>query len=174
MLAEDLALGLYHSHQVGAMIKAYALLVPMLYCDAIVDAINKGLGQQRICVRYNIFTALLDVAGLYILLPKWGMAGYFASFFVSHAVNAMLSVGLLVRTSGVRLRLWSPAMVVLAMVSTIAVADRLTAWPAKCVVGLLLILSILTLTKVVGKTDAIWLGNLVKTENFSKKMKNNV
>ena len=73
LVAEPLCQRLYGSGETGALMAPYALLVPMLYCDAIVDAMNKGLGQQKICVKFNIFTALLDVVGLYVLLPHWGM-----------------------------------------------------------------------------------------------------
>ena len=62
--------------------RCYALLIPMLYCDAIVDAMIKGMGQQTASVRYNIVTNLLDVVFLYLLLPEYGMRGYFVSFLI--------------------------------------------------------------------------------------------
>ena len=73
---------------------------PCFYCDAVTDAMWKGLGQQKICVRNNIFTGFLDIVFLYFLLPKFGLHGYFASFFLTHALNFLLSIRLLLRVSG--------------------------------------------------------------------------
>ncbi len=61
LLAVPLCQGLFRNAQAGALLQGYALLVPMLYCDAIIDAMTKGLGQQRSCVRYNILSSALDV-----------------------------------------------------------------------------------------------------------------
>ena len=93
--ADRLCAKLYHEVQAGQYLKWYALLAPMLYCDVIVDAITKGLGKQKICVRNNIITSAMDVTMLFILLPQYGMKGYFISFFLSHITNFMLSIGIL-------------------------------------------------------------------------------
>lgn len=92
LLAEPLCLRLYNNPEAGQYLKLYALLVPMLYCDAITDAMIKGLGQQTASVRYNIVTSTLDVVFLYILLPEYGMMGYFFSFFITHFINFLLSI----------------------------------------------------------------------------------
>jgi len=101
--APELCRKLYKSVDAGYWLRRYALLIPMLYCDALVDAMTKGLGQQKICVRYNILTSSMDVALLYLLLPKYGMAGYFASFVITHLINFVLSLRLLIRITGIRL-----------------------------------------------------------------------
>lgn len=61
LLAEGLCNSLYHNAEAGRRLRLYALLIPMLYCDAITDAMTKGLGQQKVCVRYNIITNSMDV-----------------------------------------------------------------------------------------------------------------
>lgn len=174
LTSDNLCLALYGNAGAGKMMRTYALLVPMLYCDAIIDAMNKGLGQQKICVRYNILTALMDVAGLYILLPLWGMEGYFVSFFLSHAANAALSLRLLLKTSGIRIRLRVPLLTAAVMAAGILVADMLPGWAGKSIGYVVLALWLLMLTGVVRKTDGIWLQSLLKTEKISQKMKNNV
>ena len=50
-------------------------MVPMLYCDAITDAMTKGLGQQTACVRYNITTSALDVILLFFCFQNMGCRG---------------------------------------------------------------------------------------------------
>lgn len=103
LLAKPLCLSLYGSAEAGSHLRLYALLIPMLYCDAITDSVNKGMGQQKHCVRINILTAALDVLFLYLLLPRYGMQGYFFSFLVTHLLNFCLSLGLLIRTARVHI-----------------------------------------------------------------------
>lgn len=174
LLADALCLGLYKNAQASEFMRPYALLVPMLYCDAVIDAMNKGLGQQKICVRYNILTALMDVAGLYVLLPIWGMEGYFVSFFISHAVNAALSLRLLLKVSGIRVRLRVPLLTATAMMVALFFAGKVQTGAGKGGVYVLLALLGLFALGVVRKADCIWLRELIKCEKNPKKIKNNV
>ncbi len=91
---------LYRSDEAGHYLLLFAPLVPMLYLDAIVDGMHKGLGQQVQCVRYNTITSLLDVLLLIFLLPRCGIGGYFFSFTASHAVNFYLSIARLLKVTG--------------------------------------------------------------------------
>ena len=94
---------LYHDRAVGPALRLYAPLIPLLYTDAIVDAICKGLGQQSANARYNLLTSFLDVSFLWLLLPRYGLSGYYLSFAVTHLINFCLSLRRLLRASGARL-----------------------------------------------------------------------
>ncbi len=100
LLAEPLCLKLYGSPDAALWLRRFSLLIPMLYCDAITDAMTKGLGQQTACVRYNILTSFLDVVFLYLLLPTCGMEGYYISFLVTHLLNFLLSLRRLLKITG--------------------------------------------------------------------------
>jgi O-antigen/teichoic acid export membrane protein len=95
----------------------------MLYCDAIIDAINKGLGQQKVCVRINIFTSVVDVVGLFLLLPLWGMEGYFISFLISHGVNIILSLALLLKSCDLGISPSVPMLTLAVMAGGILTAE---------------------------------------------------
>lgn len=90
--ADSIGVRIYKSPQVGNMVRLYAPLVPMLYCDMVTDAMTKGLGQQKFNLRYNIFTSALDTIFLFLLLPKFGLAGYYFSFAITHGINFCLSL----------------------------------------------------------------------------------
>ncbi len=92
---------LFRSAEAGRFIRIFAPLVPMLYMDTIVDAGLKGLGEQVASVRYNTITSTLDVVLLLLLLPKFGIGGYFFCFTVTHGVNFLLSVRRFCSSSGV-------------------------------------------------------------------------
>lgn len=94
---------LFHNRAVGPALRLYAPLVPLLYTDAITDAICKGLGQQNANARYNLLTSFLDVTFLWLLLPRFGLAGYYFSFTVTHLINFGLSLRRLLLVSGARL-----------------------------------------------------------------------
>lgn len=171
MLSDVLCLWLYKSREAGEYLRLYALLVPMLYCDTIIDAMNKGLGQQKICVRFNIFTAALDVLGLYILLPQYGMWGYFISFFISHAINAALSLWLLLKTTGLHVPIRVPVMTGLAMTAALLFARMMKNPGLKTAAFLLLVYSLLWLLGILYREDLVWLRSLLQMQKSSKKTK---
>ncbi len=162
LIAEDLCTALYDNPEVGRTLRLYALLIPMLYCDCITDAMTKGLGQQKACVRYNILTSAMDVVLLFMLLPRYGMNGYFFSFFITHLINFLLSLRLLFKISEIKI---SPAVPVLTFIAAGAAvwgASFLTAPIARCVAYILLLGSLLVLLKVLHKEDLQWVKGLVR------------
>ena len=162
LLAEPLCLSLYDSAEAGKYLRLYSLLIPMLYCDAITDAMTKGLGQQKACVRYNILTSAMDVVFLYILLPNYGMDGYFASFLITHVVNFCLSLRRLLKITGETLPFYIPALAVAAAAAAVWGASRLVRPCVRVGVYLLLLGSLLTLFRVTGREDIAWVRGLVK------------
>jgi len=161
LVAEPLCLKLYKSPEAGKFLKLYALLVPMLYCDALTDAMTKGLGQQKACVRYNILTSAMDVAFLYLLLPKYGMDGYFASFLITHLVNFLLSLRRLLKISGVSLPFYVPALSWAAAAVAVLSASRISGTVGQCVAYAALLGSLLYLCKIIGQEDICWLRGLL-------------
>ena len=161
LLAGWLCDSLYRSSEAGDMLRLYTWLTPMLYCDAITDAINKGLGQQKTAVRYNILTAVLDVIGLYILLPRYGMTGYFISFTFSHAVNFLLSLGLLMRISGVTIPFQVPLLSLCAAILGVIIGAFAAPIPLRILGFLDIYGSLLVLFRVVSREDLTWFRGLV-------------
>ncbi len=162
LLADTLCQTLYSSPEAGRYLRLYALLIPMLYCDAITDAMAKGLGQQKICVRYNILTSFLDVVFLYLLLPKYGMMGYFFSFFVTHLLNFILSLGLLLRITGERIPFHVPALSAAATAAAIWIAGHLSHPALEAAAYPLILGSLLCLFQVVSREDVRWLRGLIR------------
>ena len=134
----------------------------MLYCDAITDAMTKGLGQQKICVRYNILTSALDVLFLFFLLPRWGLDGYYISFLATHLLNFILSLRRLLRISGERIPFHTPALTAAGVGAAVLAASSVSS-PLPCALSFAAVLTcLLTLFQVIGKEDIQWLIGLVK------------
>lgn len=158
LLAQPLCIRLYRNAQAGQSLRVYAVMIPFLYCDAITDAMTKGLGQQRICVRYNIITSFLDVVFLFILLPVYGMKGYFISFLATHLLNFVLSMRRLCIITGFRVPFAAPALA--------ASACLLSVWGAEAVhfppIYIPLFFLLLRIFGILKKEDMRWLGHLVR------------
>ncbi len=160
--ADSLCRSLYKSAEAGEYLRWFALLSVMLHCDAVTDAMIKGLGQQRASVCYNIFTNTMDVALLYILLPKYGIRGYFASFLVTHVINFALSLGRLLRISGQKIRAWVPALTLSATLLAVWAAG-FTQGPAARTGSFTVILGcLLFLLKILSREDIRWVKGLIR------------
>jgi stage V sporulation protein B len=161
LLSDSLCMGLYKSLDAAASMRAYALLVPMLYCDIITDAMTKGLGQQKICVRYNIFTSALDVLFLYLLLPHYGMQGYYLSFLVTHVINFLLSLRRLLLITVRRVNAASSLLSAAAMLIGIFAASHVGNLFLRISAYVLILGSLLVLCKMVRSDDLHWAKGLL-------------
>ncbi len=162
LAAEPLCMALYDSADAGIWLKRYALMIPMLYCDAITDAMTKGLGQQKICVRYNIFASTLDVVFLYLLLPRYGMEGYFFSFLVTHLINFLLSLNQLLHITGQRLHCRIIFLSISACALAVWGAGYISHWAGKVMAYLPLFGSLLYLMQVIRQEDLQWAKGLLE------------
>ena len=160
LLSDWLCVSLYRSEEAGVLLRRFSLLVPMLYCDVIADAMSKGLGQQKICVRYNILTSTMDVLFLFILLPKYGINGYFISFLVTHIINFALSLRLLLKVTGETLHWKLPLAALCSMVLSMFAANMIQGYPGQILTYLAVLGCLLTICNVVGKEDLQWLRGL--------------
>ncbi|MFR4014100.1 MAG: hypothetical protein ACLTZV_09675 [Oscillospiraceae bacterium] len=84
----------------GQLLRLFAPLALVLYLDALVDGIQKGL-QAVANVRYNTITSALDVALLFVLL-RYGLGGYVFTFIAAHLVSFALSLRRLLRVTELR------------------------------------------------------------------------
>lgn len=164
LIAKPVCQSLYGSEDAGVYLQWFAPLAVMLYCDAITDAMVKGLGQQKISVRYNILTSAMDVIFLYLLLPKYGILGYFLSFLVTHAVNFLLSIRLLDRLTGRTLPVKTALLTLGAAALSVWAADHLSHSFGKVCAFSILLICLLSLSGIVRKDDIRWAKRLVQNK----------
>lgn len=161
--AENLCITFYKSSESAQYLRWFALLAPMLYSDAIIDAMIKGLGQQKKSVRYNIITSAMDVILLFILLPCYGMKGYFLSFFVTHFVNFMLSFHLLLKLTDKIIRLNTIMYSVIATLLGIIGGSQLPE-QLKIIGFITIFASLIMIFKVFSRGDILWMRGLIQTK----------
>ena len=162
LLAGPLCEALYGSREAGKYLMLFAPLAPMLYCDALTDAMTKGLGQQESCVRYNILTSALDLALLLVLLPRWGMMGYFVSFLASHLLNFLLSIRQLLKTAEITVSLRRPALAALSAAAGVCAALLVSGPAARVAVFLAASWALFWCTGTLRREDLRWARGLVE------------
>ena len=163
LVAQPLCDRLYPGIEVAKYLKWFSPLVPMLYCDAVVDGMTKGLGQQKYNVRYNILTNCLDVGLLFLLLPRYGLTGYFVSFLVTHLLNFLLSLRRLILVSGIKANWCIPALTAAAALLSLMGAAAFTGWVRQTTAFFGLFLSISYFFGVLNARDFQWIRQLIVT-----------
>lgn len=83
----------------GEYLRIFAVLIPVMYMDTMVDSMLKGLGEQVSSMRYNIIDAMVCVVLVIVLLPRYGAKGYVMVIVVSELLNFALSAGRLIRVT---------------------------------------------------------------------------
>lgn len=169
LLSDWLCNKLYGNGDAAIQLRLYALLIPMLYSDLLTDAMTKGLGQQKICVRYNILTSFLDVVFLYLLLPTYGMAGYFVSFLVTHLLNFILSLRRLCIITEESIPLPVGFFSCGSAAFGIWACTHVHAPLIKGICYLLILGSLLFLLKVLTKEDLRWFSGLIRKKDLTNR-----
>jgi len=161
LCSEDLCISLYGRKDAGQYLRWFSLLAVMLYCDVVTDAMIKGLGQQKASVRYNITTNLMDVAFLYMLLPRYGITGYYLSFLVTHVINFALSLGRLLKISNIRISWYIPIFTVCAGIAAVWAAGFVSQSILRATTYIIILFCLLFLFKVLCKEDIRWIKGLI-------------
>jgi len=162
LVGEELCLALYDSVDAGMYLRWFSVLAVMLYCDAVTDAMIKGLGEQKASVRYNIITSAMDVALLYVLLPKYGIAGYYASFLVTHVINFFLSIRRLLKITGETIPLWIPFLTLSAGVFAVWASGFVIQPILRIGCFLTILVCMLFLLQILNREDINWVKGLIR------------
>jgi O-antigen/teichoic acid export membrane protein len=162
LTARELCISLYGSHEAGQYLRWFAPLAVLLYCDAVTDAMIKGLGQQTHSVRYNIITNIMDVALLFLLLPKLGIFGYFLSFLVTHVINYALSLRRLLYITKERIGLQTPLLTLFSSIGAVWVASFVPTVGFRAAAYLVILLCLLFLLGILDREDLRWLIGLIR------------
>ena len=127
-LSGELGKTLFPESDAAKYIALISPLIPIMYLDTSVDAILKGLGHQFYCMVINIIDASLSVILVWILLPRFGIAGYVITVYFTEIVNAALSITklLIVTKTKVKLFDWiaKPLVCIIATSNFFSLAFR--------------------------------------------------
>jgi stage V sporulation protein B len=104
--AGELAALLYHSAEAGFYLAVLAPVMPLMYLESMVDGALKGLGEQKASFGYTAWDSALRIAGVMLLLPRFGMKGFLFVILASNTYTCLANLRRLLAAAGLRLRLW--------------------------------------------------------------------
>ena len=102
--AEPLGELVYHDRAVGGYLVWLGAMVPFMYLESMVDGIMKGMGEQLASFRYGLADSILRLAGVAVLLPRFGVAGYLWVMAASNLLTCGLNFSRMLRVTGLRFR----------------------------------------------------------------------
>mgnify|MGYP004627450617 FL=1 len=110
---------LYGSAEAGFYLQVLAPAMPLMYLESMVDGAMKGVGEQKAAFRYSVWDSIFRIAGVLLLLPRYGMKGFLAVILLSSLYTCTANTGHLLLSSGTRhaVRRWLGAPVLAALVA---------------------------------------------------------
>lgn len=102
LTASHLGRVIYKSNEVGFMIKVLAPLVPVMYLETVVSGMLKGLNQQNRSLLYSAIDSLLRIGLIFLLVPKFGLAGFLGMMVFSNILTSYLNLKRLIYVTKVK------------------------------------------------------------------------
>ena len=113
---------LYGSAEAGFYLQVLAPAMPLMYLESMVDGAMKGVGEQKAAFRYSVWDSIFRIAGVLLLLPRYGMKGFLAVILLSSLYTCTANTGRLLFSSGTRhaVRRWLGAPALSALIAVAA------------------------------------------------------
>ena len=113
---------LYGSPEAGSYLEILAPAMPLLYLESMVDGAMKGIGEQKAVFRYSVWDSILRIAGVMVLLPRFGMKGFLFVILLSSLFTCLSNTRRLLVVAHVRADLagWLAGPTFAALASALA------------------------------------------------------
>ena len=171
--SNGLGLAIYQNPEVGGYIKILSLLMPIMYLDTVTDGILRGLGEQLHVMKINIIDSVVSVILVYLLLPKYAVAGYLFMIIFTEVFNFGFGIWRLHRLVKLKVslpRIFVPVFCAFGSVASGTALLRLVQLPLNgsassvtlhIIVSLILYTALLCALKCVDGDDAKWLKGML-------------
>ncbi len=83
----ELAAMFYSEQRAGVYLGHLCFFAVFVFCDAVTDALLKGMDEQLSTLKINIVDSVCRVLCILIFVPRFGMAAYIGMMYVSETVN---------------------------------------------------------------------------------------
>ena len=98
LLGRPLAQYLYQDADVGRYVRVLGFVAPFMYLESMVDGVLKGLGEQLASFRYSLLDSALRITAIWLLLPRYGMAGFLGVMIASNLLTFGLNLCRMLKT----------------------------------------------------------------------------
>lgn len=104
---KEIGLLVYNSDIAGRYLSMFAVAIPIMYLDSVVDSMLKGLNEQFHYLSYNILDSMIRVIMVIILIPRFGMSGLIITTYTGAIFNTGLSLLRLIKVTEIKIKfLW--------------------------------------------------------------------
>ena len=110
LLADEIATMIYHSHEVAALLRVLAPLMPVMYLESMVSGLLKGLNRQNDLLKISVADSALRILLIALLVPRGGMPGFLLIMIVSNYLTGLWSLRCLLSATKVRIP-WIPCLI---------------------------------------------------------------
>lgn len=93
----DLCKSIYNNIEIVNYVRILAPLTVLIYLDAVIDCILKGIDEQVSVMLCNILDLVVSIFCIYFLLPIYGVNGYIMVIFISEILNCLVSTHTLLK-----------------------------------------------------------------------------
>lgn len=97
LFGAPLAEFVYRDAAVGQYVRVLGLAAPFMYLESMVDGVLKGLGEQLATFRYSLLDSAFRIAAIWLVLPRYGMAGFLAIMIASNLMTCVLNLQRMLR-----------------------------------------------------------------------------
>lgn len=102
LLADELCELIYPGQNIGFYVRVLAPLVPFMYLENVAEGMLKGLGEQKITLKYSIINVLVRLGLIAVLVPKAGMRGFLWMMLADNVITALLHANRVLTVSEMR------------------------------------------------------------------------
>ncbi len=170
--ANDISMMLYGSEDAGLYMRWLAPIVPLIYLDAVVDGMLKGLNEQMHYLTYNILDSVVKVTLIYFLLPIFGLKALVAIMFLSSILNCTLSLKRLLEVTKLKFKMiewvFKPLLGIMIPCFVLELLERNGILPqnhictiAYILISLIIYMIIMILTGAMKKEEVEWIKRTV-------------
>lgn len=90
LCSSELGRIIYHSNEVGMILKLLCPVVPMMYLEFVCDGILKGLDQQLHTFFYSLSDCVLRILGIWYFVGRYGLYGFIGVMIFSNIFSSSL------------------------------------------------------------------------------------
>ena len=102
LFGQELAQLLYGDPQVGEYVRVLGAIAPFMYLESMVDGVLKGLGEQMATFRYSVVDSCLRIAGILLLVPRFGIWGFLGVMVCSNLLTCLLNTRRMLQRSAIQ------------------------------------------------------------------------
>ncbi len=89
---DELGILIYSQRQIGNMLRMLAIMCPFMYTQVTLSAVLNGLGEQLFIFKTGVFSSLINIAGIVLLIPLYGINAFLYVWILSSIMITFMTL----------------------------------------------------------------------------------